>query len=83
MVLSLAKIKKYFGRAGKARTGRLLVAIAQNPRTLGVEIDENTAVVIDSGENFYVAAATLRASSADDSNASARNFRNAAGSRSR
>ena len=37
--------------------GRLLAAVAQNPRTLGLGIDENTAVVIDSAENFYVVGA--------------------------
>jgi len=37
--------------------GRLLAAVSQNPRTLGLGIDENTAVVIDSTESFYVVGA--------------------------
>ena len=34
--------------------GRLLGAVAQNPKTLGIGIDENTAIVIDSDQSFYV-----------------------------
>ncbi len=45
-------IDQHFAECG--RMGRLLAAVAQNPRTLGLGIDENTAVVIDCGESFYV-----------------------------
>ncbi len=48
-------IDQHFAERG--RMGRLLAAVAQNPRTLGLGIDENTAVVIDSGETFYVVGA--------------------------
>lgn len=48
-------IDQHFAERG--RMGRLLAAVAQNPRTLGLGIDENTAVVIDSGESFYVVGA--------------------------
>jgi len=44
-------IDQHFAECG--RMGRLLAAVAQNPRTLGLGIDENTAVVIDCGESFY------------------------------
>lgn len=48
-------IDQHFAERG--RMGRLLAAVAQNPRTLGLGIDENTAVVIDKGESFYVVGA--------------------------
>jgi cyanophycinase len=48
-------IDQHFAERG--RMGRLLAAVAQNPRTLGLGIDENTAVVIDSSESFYVVGA--------------------------
>jgi cyanophycinase len=48
-------IDQHFAERG--RMGRLLAAVAQNPRTLGLGIDENTAVVIDNGETFYVVGA--------------------------
>ena len=48
-------IDQHFAERG--RMGRLLAAVAQNPRTLGLGIDENTAVVIDSGKAFYVVGA--------------------------
>jgi cyanophycinase len=48
-------IDQHFAERG--RMGRLLAAVAQNPRTLGLGIDENTAVLIDSGETFYVVGA--------------------------
>jgi cyanophycinase len=37
----------------RARIGRLLGAVAQNPRIVGIGIDENTAVVIE-GRKFTV-----------------------------
>ncbi|HEV3410785.1 MAG TPA: cyanophycinase, partial [Chthoniobacterales bacterium] len=48
-------IDQHFAERG--RMGRLLAAVAQNPRTLGLGIDENTAVVIDKAESFYVVGA--------------------------
>jgi len=33
--------------AERRRLGRLLGAVAQNPRLLGIEIDEDTAIVVD------------------------------------
>src|SRR5439155_24073558 len=40
-------IDQHFGQRG--RIGRLLSAVAGNPRMLGVGIDENTAVVVKDG----------------------------------
>lgn len=34
--------------------GRLLGAVAQNPRPLGIGIDENTAIVLTGGRRFHV-----------------------------
>jgi cyanophycinase len=48
-------IDQHFAERG--RMGRLLGAVAQNPKTLGLGIDENTAVVIDEDESFYVVGA--------------------------
>jgi cyanophycinase len=48
-------IDQHFAERG--RMGRLLGAVAQNPKTLGLGIDENTAVVIDGHETFYVVGA--------------------------
>lgn len=48
-------IDQHFAERG--RMGRLLAAVAQNPRTLGLGIDENTAVIIDKAESFYVVGA--------------------------
>ncbi|HEY0368262.1 MAG TPA: cyanophycinase [Chthoniobacterales bacterium] len=48
-------IDQHFAERG--RMGRLLGAVAQNPKTLGLGIDENTAVVIDGHESFYVVGA--------------------------
>ena len=45
-------IDQHFAERG--RLGRLLAAITQNPRTLGVGIDENTAVVVTDGDFFEV-----------------------------
>ena len=43
--------------AERARMGRLLGAVAQNPKALGLGIDENTALVISGEESFYVVGA--------------------------
>lgn len=43
--------------AQRGRLARLLGAVAQNPRLLGVGIDENTAVVAREGKGFEVAGA--------------------------
>jgi len=40
--------------AERGRLGRLLGAIAQNPRILGVGVDENTAVIIERDSNLRV-----------------------------
>lgn len=40
--------------AERGRLGRLLGAIAQNPRHLGIGIDENTAIVVRDQESFEV-----------------------------
>lgn len=38
----------------RGRVGRLLGAVAQNPKNLGVGIDEQTAIVVERGNGFYV-----------------------------
>lgn len=38
----------------RGRVGRLLGAVAQNPKNLGVGIDEKTAIVVERGNGFYV-----------------------------
>lgn len=48
-------IDQHFAERG--RMGRLLGAVAQNPKTLGLGLDENTAIVIDMYESFYVVGA--------------------------
>ena len=40
--------------AERGRMGRLMGAVAQNPRMLGVGIDENTAIVVDDQRAFEV-----------------------------
>jgi cyanophycinase len=45
-------IDQHFAQRG--RLSRLLGAVAQNPRLLGVGIDENTAIVAREGEGFEV-----------------------------
>jgi cyanophycinase len=45
-------IDQHFSERG--RMGRLLGAIAQNPKNIGIGIDENTAIVIERGQHFYV-----------------------------
>jgi cyanophycinase len=47
-----AIVDQHFAERG--RFGRLLGAVARNPRNLGVGIDEDTAVVVENGESFYV-----------------------------
>jgi len=53
--LGLAKnmiIDQHFSERGRIR--RLLRAVAQNPRLLGVGIDEDTAIVVEGEESFEV-----------------------------
>ena len=38
----------------RGRMGRLMGAVAQNPKNLGVGIDEETAIVVEKGNEFYV-----------------------------
>jgi cyanophycinase len=45
-------IDQHFAERG--RLGRLLGAIAQNPRQLGIGLDENTAIVVHGEESFEV-----------------------------
>jgi cyanophycinase len=45
-------IDQHFAERG--RVGRLLAAVAQNPRLLGVGIDEDTAIVVEGEEGFRV-----------------------------
>jgi cyanophycinase len=45
-------IDQHFAERG--RIGRLLGAVAQNPRLLGLGIDENTAIVVEREERFTV-----------------------------
>ncbi len=40
--------------AERGRMGRLIGAVAQNPRNLGLGIDEDTAIVVEGGERFRV-----------------------------
>ena len=40
-------IDQHFAERG--RIGRLLGAVAQNPRVLGIGIDEDTAIVVENG----------------------------------
>ena len=48
-------IDQHFAQRG--RLGRLLGAITQNPRTMGIGLDENTAIVLDDNEWFEVVGA--------------------------
>jgi cyanophycinase len=50
-----AVIDQHFAQRG--RLGRLLGAITQNPRTLGIGLDENTAIILDDNERFEVVGA--------------------------
>ncbi len=45
-------IDQHFAERG--RMGRLLGAIAQNPKNIGLGIDENTAIIIEREQSFYV-----------------------------
>ena len=47
-----AIVDQHFAERG--RFGRLLGAVARNPRNLGIGIDEDTAIVVENGESFYV-----------------------------
>jgi cyanophycinase len=47
-----AIIDQHFAKRG--RMGRLLCAIAENPRTLGIGIDEDTAIITENNETFRV-----------------------------
>jgi cyanophycinase len=38
----------------RGRVGRLIGAVAQNPKNLGIGIDEDTAIVVERGNGFYV-----------------------------
>lgn len=40
--------------AERGRMGRLLGAVAQNPRNLGIGIDEDTAIIVERAEEFTV-----------------------------
>jgi cyanophycinase len=40
--------------AERGRIGRLIGAVAQNPKNIGVGIDEDTAIVVEGGRGFYV-----------------------------
>lgn len=40
--------------AERGRMGRLLGAVSQNPRNLGIGIDENTAIIVTRGTSFQV-----------------------------
>jgi cyanophycinase len=45
-------IDQHFTERG--RIGRLIGAVAQNPKNLGIGIDEQTAIVVEGGNSFYV-----------------------------
>jgi cyanophycinase len=51
-LLRNAIIDQHFAERG--RIGRLLGAVAQNPRLLGIGIDEDTAIVVERGRLFRV-----------------------------
>lgn len=38
----------------RGRVGRLIGTVAQNPKNLGIGIDEETAIVVERGNGFYV-----------------------------
>jgi cyanophycinase len=38
----------------RGRVGRLIGAVAQNPKNLGIGIDEATSIVVERGNSFYV-----------------------------
>jgi cyanophycinase len=45
-------IDQHFAERG--RMGRLVAAVAQNPRNIGVGIDEDTAIIVEGGHRFTV-----------------------------
>jgi len=45
-------IDQHFAERG--RFGRLIGAVAQNPKNLGIGIDEQTSIVVERGNGFYV-----------------------------
>jgi len=45
-------IDQHFAERG--RVGRLLGVVAQNPKNIGLGIDENTAIVVEQDRSFYV-----------------------------
>jgi cyanophycinase len=47
-----AIIDQHFAERG--RMGRLIGAIAQNPKNLGIGIDENTAIIVEGERRFHV-----------------------------
>ena len=51
-LLSDVVIDQHFAQRG--RTGRLLVAVAENPYVLGVGIDEDTAIIVEPNDRFKV-----------------------------
>jgi cyanophycinase len=51
-LLEQALIDQHFAQRG--RLGRLLCGVAENPHTLGIGIDEDTAIRIDPDARFYV-----------------------------
>lgn len=51
-LISDVVIDQHFMERG--RVGRLLGAVAQNPKNLGIGIDEQTAIVVERGNGFYV-----------------------------
>jgi cyanophycinase len=40
--------------AERGRMGRLLGAVSQNPKNLGIGIDEDTAIIVENGDHFRV-----------------------------
>jgi cyanophycinase len=51
-LLSDVVIDSHFAERG--RMGRLIGAVAQNPKNIGLGIDEDTAIIVDGGERFRV-----------------------------
>src|SRR5215204_1861936 len=45
-------IDQHFTERG--RIGRLIGAVAQNPKNIGIGIDEQTSIVVEGGRSFYV-----------------------------